>query len=894
MPEPYVPALGRISGKLLQPNLTRNGSDLTFRNRQTDDDLLYLDVSNLRIGINTDTPSFDLTVSNWTADSQTVTTNLKVTAQTVIADFIISASDITTQNDPIEIVMTGNDPAAYFDRLSSDGKVVFDDNKISGDGSSNIEFDAAGTGKIELLANTVAHSDVNVTGTIELGGNLSTEGDIIIGDSRLDRVIVNTDLTQDILPGATLTYNLGASNRRWSEAHVPNWTTITNLIPSAALVSEQTYLGGPTNLITTVQSNEDLILEPGTGILYVDENFKLETVPGSPDNLLYVLENPNAYGSSDDNFGTTVDISESYTIVGAYYEDDAGGSNSGKAYIFSNATGNLLHTLDNPNAYSTSSNDFFGNAVSISESYAIVGAYQEDDAGGFGSGKAYIFDVITGSLLHTLDNPNAYSTSLGDFFGDSVDISESYAIVGAYQEDDAGGSGSGKAYIFDVTDGSLLHTLNNPNAYSTSASDNFGVSVAISETYAIVGAYQEDDASGDQSGKAYIFDVITGSLLHTLDNPNAYSTSLGDFFGDSVDISESYAIVGAYQEDDAGGSGSGKAYIFDVITGSLLHILNNPNSYGTSANDWFGSSVAISETHAVVGAYLEDDIGVSSSGRTYVYNIGRYDTVSQTIQVEYGAANNNSGSFTVTVPDISGYDNATVIIDSVDLRGDFSTPSVEYIELKLSTASTYDTYTSTADDAIYRNYAWISGTPQIDESNSFTVDFQVSPDVNVSPTGMPDGYFWQVRLNIRINAFKGMTTLTHPSVNPVSERFGIAVSISGSTIAVSTRNPFSSNGEVYIFGAVNAITNLSQTLPVIVGSTGNGYTRFVGTNGMVIPAGTSAERTFSEVGETRWNTEEGYLECYDGNVYIVATGPGETVTTDIMTELAIVRSLILG
>jgi outer membrane protein assembly factor BamB len=222
----------------------------------------------------------------------------------------------------------------------------------------------------------------------------------------------------------------------------------------------------------------------------------------------------------------------------------------------------LLHTLDNPNAYSTSASDQFGYSVAISGNSAIVGAYWEDDASGTQSGKAYIFDVTTGSLVHTLDNPNAYSTSTNDQFGYSVAISGNSAIVSAHIEDDAGGTSSGKAYIFDVTTGSLVHTLDNPNAYSTSVSDYFGISVAISGNLAIVGAYLEGDAGGTNSGKAYIFDVTTGSLVHTLDNPNAYSTSFQDYFGYSVAISDNYAIVGARYEDDAGGTNSGKAYIF--------------------------------------------------------------------------------------------------------------------------------------------------------------------------------------------------------------------------------------------------------------------------------------------------------------------------------------------
>ena len=233
-------------------------------------------------------------------------------------------------------------------------------------------------------------------------------------------------------------------------------------------------------------------------------------------------------------------------------------------------TGALVHTLDNPNAYSTSAGDRFGLSVAISGNYAIVGAYGEDDAGGTESGKAYIYNVATGSLVHTLDNPNAYSTIFDDRFGDTVAISGNYAIVGARYEDDAGGTSSSKAYIFNVTTGALVHTLDNPSAYSTSQTDYFGWSVAISDNYAIVGAYGEDDASGFQSGKAYIFNVTTGALVHTLDNPNAYSTSSGDYFGYSVAISDNYAIVGAYLEDDAGGTTSSKAYIFDVFQSKVI------------------------------------------------------------------------------------------------------------------------------------------------------------------------------------------------------------------------------------------------------------------------------------------------------------------------------------
>jgi alpha-tubulin suppressor-like RCC1 family protein len=338
--------------------------------------------------------------------------------------------------------------------------------------------------------------------------------------------------------------------------------------------------------------------------------------------LLRTLNNPNAYGTSDsDVFGFSVAISGNYCIVGAYMEDDTTGTESGKAYIFDVTTGALLRTLSDPNAYGTS-DDYFGHSVAISGNYCIVGAFREDDAGGTDSGKAYIFNVTTGSLLFTLDNPNAYGTSSDDYFGRAVAISGNYCIVGAYLEDNAIGTASGKAYIFNVTTGSLLFTLNDPNAYSTSSDDYFGRAVAISGNYCIVGAYLEDDAGGTGSGKAYIFNATTGALLYTLDNPNAYGTSSSDQFGYSVAISGNYCIVGAYQEGDTGGYASGKAYIFDATTGALLYTLDNPNAYGTSSSDQFGIAVSISDNYCIVGApYEADATGNAYSGKAYIFGI---------------------------------------------------------------------------------------------------------------------------------------------------------------------------------------------------------------------------------------------------------------------------------
>lgn len=322
----------------------------------------------------------------------------------------------------------------------------------------------------------------------------------------------------------------------------------------------------------------------------------------------------------NDGFGESVAVSELYTMVGAPYDDTAD-MNSGLAYIYENSTGNLLHTLDNPNDYNTSYGDEFGYSLDISDTYAVVGAWNEDGSDGSSEGKVYVFDPATGSLLYTIDDPNSFDDADGDYFGTSVSISDSHIIVGAYRESTPTRWYVGSAYIFDVTDGSLLFTLDNPSI-SGYEYDEYGWSVGIAGSYAIVGSPSETAGGASTSGAAYIFDPTTGGLLHTLSNPNGYNTPNYDEFGWSVDISDTYSIVGAPYEDDAGGSQAGKAYIFNNLTGDLVWTLDNPNENGTYGDN-FGWSVGITDTYAIVGApsSYNGDPDLDNEGRAYVFDV---------------------------------------------------------------------------------------------------------------------------------------------------------------------------------------------------------------------------------------------------------------------------------
>jgi len=327
---------------------------------------------------------------------------------------------------------------------------------------------------------------------------------------------------------------------------------------------------------------------------------------GSLGSLQATLNNPAP--ATSDWFGFRVAISGDYVIVGAH-NDDTGATDAGSAYIYvrSGTTWSLQATLNIP---TPAASDYFGISVAISGDYAIVGSHC-DDTGADDAGSAYIYvrSGTTWSLQATLNNP---TPAARDNFGVSVAISGDYAIVGAHT-DDTGATDAGSAYIYvrSGTTWSLQATLNNPTPVTN---DIFGYSVAISGDYAIVGT-SYDDTGADNAGSAYIYvrSGTTWSLQSTLNNP---APAAGDVFGWSVAISGDYVIVGAYL-DDTGADNAGSAYIYvrSGTTWSLQATLNNP---APVVNDHFGHSVAISGDYAIVGIDL-DDTGATDAGSAYIY-----------------------------------------------------------------------------------------------------------------------------------------------------------------------------------------------------------------------------------------------------------------------------------
>ena len=180
-----------------------------------------------------------------------------------------------------------------------------------------------------------------------------------------------------------------------------------------------------------------------------------------------------------------------------------------------------------------------------------------------------------------------------DLFGYSVAVSGDTAIVGAYGDDDDGGSASGSAYVFIKPVGGWSGALNETaelTASDPASIDDFGKHLAISGDSAIVGAFLDDD-DGKNSGSAYVFvkpaGGWSGALNETAKLP-ASDAAAYDLFGQSVAISGDTAIVGA--QDNDGGSASGSAYVFVKPGSGWNGALHETSKLTASASGYFSIS----------------------------------------------------------------------------------------------------------------------------------------------------------------------------------------------------------------------------------------------------------------------------------------------------------------
>jgi len=229
-------AIGRISGSMLKSNLTRNGVDLAFETN-----ILYLDVTNARVGIGTSSPSTALQVNGTTtttglvaggltypttdgSNGQVLTTNgsgtLSFTSINSFPGITFVGDDSTgsTINTAETLKFLGNNnitTAVVDDVVTITGSKNININSISSEDSSAIQINSSVNVSGSLSSNSIDVNEINSedSSAIQINDAVNVSGtfhaativtnDLISEDSTainvLDGLNVSGTLSADVL-----------------------------------------------------------------------------------------------------------------------------------------------------------------------------------------------------------------------------------------------------------------------------------------------------------------------------------------------------------------------------------------------------------------------------------------------------------------------------------------------------------------------------------------------------------------------------------------------------------------------------------------------------------------------------------------------------------------------
>ena len=306
--------------------------------------------------------------------------------------------------------------------------------------------------------------------------------------------------------------------------------------------------------------------------------------------------------------GYKVDVCGEYVVLSTYSQRRLSTQTDSKIFVYQQDVGGVKNwglVKELTSSLGANANNV-GASVSISNNIIIATGPSVN----VGQGAAYIFEKDMGGINNWGLRKEIISSdiSISDRFGTSADVLDDLVIVGV-RDDDDNGVNSGSVYIFQKDLGSLnnwgeLKKLlpNDGQAY-----DGFGHDISLSENHIIV--------SGNSS--SYVFEKDFGGqnnwgqVKKLIPNISIPSSD----FGVSVSIYEDKAIVGTELEN-----GTGIAYIYKQDEGGLdnwgeFQVVESGKSFESNA---YGIDVSIGSNIAVVGAHLDDDIGIDA-GSVYVY-----------------------------------------------------------------------------------------------------------------------------------------------------------------------------------------------------------------------------------------------------------------------------------
>lgn len=340
-------------------------------------------------------------------------------------------------------------------------------------------------------------------------------------------------------------------------------------------------------------------------------------------------------GLANDFFGSAVAIFGDTAMVGAP-NDDGAFVDQGAAYIFKRSAAGVWTQSQKLVASDPGASDLLGFAVALtntavttatSADLAIASAAQDTIGANVAQGSAYVFKRATAGTWAQEAKLAVTGTdaAANEYFGQSVSIYGDRALVGAAGDDISAAADRGSAYTFKRSTSGVWTQEAKLVASDGATLDYFGFSCCIFDNQLIVGAPNDDFTTVADRGSAYIYQ-LSGTSTWTQEAKIVASDGVAsDYFGSSVGLQGNLVVATAPNDDGVAQGGTtnytnfGGAYLF-IQTGTSTWT-QEPRFACTDGQSekYFGDSVGIFGTGAIIGADGDDVSGMQDRGSAYIF-----------------------------------------------------------------------------------------------------------------------------------------------------------------------------------------------------------------------------------------------------------------------------------
>ncbi|OUV76766.1 MAG: hypothetical protein CBC91_05915 [Rickettsiales bacterium TMED131] len=756
------------------------------------------------------------------------------------------------------------------------GDILIDDNFITTTlSNSNLELRANGTGEIIVPSNNVTFNnnidviglstfaDTTINGTLQVVGNVTHTGNIqVLGTSTLDSIIVNQKLQlEEILIDdnfiTTTSSNTDLELRAAGTGKVivpndnveitndldVNGTFTVNNITSTGTIVANSYSTGDLlvddNFITTTLSNSNLELRAnGTGkVLIPNNNVQID---GTLDVDGQTTLDATTINGTINHVGSTI-IDGDLTQNGSQVINGTLNVSGDVQYEDIQVAGNVIQTTES-NSNLEIRTQAGQNILIPTSDVSITG------------------DLTVSGQLTVGDIQSTGTIEANNFTTGDVLIDDNFITTTTSNSDlELRANGTGKVVVQD--------NLQATQDLTVSGTTTLNNTVDINGTVTHVGNTIQT-GNFTQTGTT----DITGGLTVTGD---------ADFEGISI---SGNTISGTQSNADLEIKTSGSGNV--VFPNNNLQVTNNFEVGDTLTVGNLTASGTIQAQAFTTGDILIDDNFITttlSNSNLELRTAGTGAVIIDDFDINGSTITTTGGNLTVS-PD-TGY---TIFTGT----GAINIPVGTTLQRPSGVAAgkirynqdlnRYEGYNGT-------NWIILQGVEDLDGDTRVTAELVEGQNDNKIRFYTQD----TVRANIDANRFYADrfevddVQIEQNTISTLTTDQDLVLSAAG-TGRVVIEN-FAFEGNRIINTVSNSITQFENT--------NNGYVKFSGTGGLVIPSGTSAERpavAYREIGMARFNTEDDRVEIFDGVNWASSAGAGSGINPADAADLAIETVLYLG